>query len=49
MMIESTDDGGMVVCGVGVEVDKEEAFAAPNSASVLYNIPLNEKTFPPVI
>ena len=36
MMIESTDDGGMVVCGVGVEVDKEEAFAAPNSASVLY-------------
>lgn len=32
-MIESTDD---MVCGVGVEVGKEDAFAAPNSASVLY-------------
>ena len=34
-MIESTDDD--MICGVGVEVDKEEAFAAPNSASVLYS------------
>ena len=31
-MIESTDD---MVCGVGIEVAKEAAFAAPNSASVL--------------
>jgi hypothetical protein len=32
-IIESIDD---MVCGVGVEVAKEDAFAAPNSASVLY-------------
>lgn len=43
-MIEFTDD---IVCGVGVEAGKEDAFAAPNSASILYpeNETLREREF----
>jgi hypothetical protein len=32
-----------MVCGVGVEVAKEDAFAAPNSASVLFYFRKKEK------
>lgn len=32
--IEFTED---IVCGVGVEVGKEDAFVVPNSASVRYS------------
>ena len=34
--VEAIIESIVVVCGVGVEVAKEDAFAAPNSASVLY-------------
>ena len=39
--VEAIIESIVVVCGVGVEVAKEDAFAAPNSANVLYSIPKN--------
>ena len=40
--VEAIIESIAVVCGVGVEVAKEDAFAAPNSASVLYISRKNE-------